>query len=71
MNSKRPAVRLIALVAATMGLMSAAQAGEGRSAALVDQRRRSQAATALKDSLQKQGHTWKDFAVAVAAAIRR
>jgi glucose/mannose transport system substrate-binding protein len=64
MNSKRPALRLIALVAATMGLMSAAQAGEVEVLHWWTSGGEAKAATALKESLQKQGHTWKDFAVA-------
>ena len=47
------------------GVVGAVQAAEaGRSAALVDVRRRIEGVGVLKDDMTKQGYTWKDFAVA-------
>ena len=61
---RRQLIALAAASVATLGLASAAQAGEVEVLHWWTSGGEAKAASALKATLQAKGHTWKDFAVA-------
>jgi glucose/mannose transport system substrate-binding protein len=63
MTTKNPTPRRLAL-ACLLGLAAAAQAGEVEVLHWWTSGGEAKAATALKNSMQAKGHSWKDFAVA-------